>query len=41
MSGYKTGGTANEARDLMNKGDLTSILKGWSKYGSLFNNGKK
>lgn len=40
MSGYKTGGAAQEARDLMNKGDLTSILKGWGKYGSLFN-GKK
>jgi flagellar hook protein FlgE len=41
MSGYKSGGTANEARDLMQKGDLTSLLKGWGKYGSLFNNGKK
>jgi flagellar hook protein FlgE len=40
MSGYKTGGTAQEARDLMQKGDLTSLLKGWGKYGNLFN-GKK
>jgi flagellar hook protein FlgE len=40
MSGYKTGGTAQEARDLLNKGDLTSLLKGWGKYGGLFN-GKK
>lgn len=38
MSGYKTGGSAQEARDLMQKGDLTSILKGWGKYGKLFNN---
>lgn len=37
MSGYKTGGTAKEARDLLNKGDLTSLLKGWGKYGGLFN----
>lgn len=37
MSGYKTGGAAGEARDLMNKGDLTSLLKGWGKYGKLFN----
>lgn len=40
-SGYKTGGTAQEARELMQKGDLTSLLKGWGKYGSLFNGGKK
>ena len=40
MSGYKTGGSAQEARDLINKGDLTSLLKGWGKYGGLFN-GKK
>ncbi len=37
MSGYKTGGNAQEARDLLKKGDLTSLLKGWNKYGSLFN----
>lgn len=37
MSGYKTGGNAQEARDLLKKGDLTSLLKGWGKYGSLFN----
>jgi len=40
MSGYKTGGTAQEARNLIQQGDLTSLLKGWGKYGSLFN-GKK
>lgn len=40
MSGYKTGGNAQEARDLINKGDLTTLLKGWGKYGNLFN-GKK
>jgi hypothetical protein len=37
MSGYKTGGAAQEARGLIQKGDLTSLLKGWNKYGSLFN----
>lgn len=37
MSGYKTGGSAQEAKDLINKGDLTTLLKGWGKYGSLFN----
>lgn len=41
MSGYKTGGNAKEARDLINNGNLTALLKGWNKYGSLFNGGKK
>ncbi len=40
MSGYKTGGNAQEARKLIDSGDLTSLLKGWGKYGGLFN-GKK
>lgn len=41
MSGYKTGGNAQEARDLIKKGDLTNLLKGWNKYGNLFNQSKK
>lgn len=40
MSGYKTGGSAKEARDLIQSGNLTGLLKQWGKYGSLFN-GKK
>ncbi len=37
-SGYSSGNkNAQEARDLINNGNLTSLLKGWSKYGSLFN----
>lgn len=40
MSGYKTGGgRAQEARNLIQKNDLTGLLKGWGTYGSLF--GKK
>lgn len=35
-SGYKTGGTAKEAADLIRSGNLTGLLKGWSKYGSVF-----
>jgi hypothetical protein len=38
MSGYKTGGAAKEARDLLQSGNLTALLKGWGKYGSLFKN---
>jgi hypothetical protein len=39
-SGYKSGGnTAKEAQDLIKKGDLTTLLKGWGKYGQVF--GKK
>lgn len=37
VSGYKTGGSAQEARDLLKKGDLTSVLKGWGTYGKFFN----
>lgn len=37
-SGYKSGGsTADEARGLIQSGNLTGLLKGWSKYGNLFN----
>ncbi len=39
-SGYKQGGVRDEARDLINQGNLTGLLKGWSKYGSVFQ-GKK
>lgn len=36
-SGYKSsGGNAQEARDMINQGKLTDLLKGWNKYGSLF-----
>lgn len=41
MSGYKSGGAAQEARDLLSKGDVTSLLKGWGKYGSLLGGNKK
>lgn len=37
MSGYKTSGNAKEARDLIQSGNLTGLLKGWGKYGNLFN----
>lgn len=36
MSGYKQGGKSKEARDLIESGNLTGLLKGWGKYGSLF-----
>jgi hypothetical protein len=35
-NGYKQGGASKEARDLINSGNLTGLLKGWGKYGSLF-----
>lgn len=35
-SGYKSGNTADEARNLLNNGDLKGLLKNWGKYGSLF-----
>lgn len=41
MSGYKKGGAAEEARNLINDGNITGLLKNWGKYGSLFNGGKK
>jgi hypothetical protein len=36
MSGYKRGGVADEARDLINNNNLTGLLKNWGKYGSVF-----
>lgn len=36
-SGYKQGGAAKEARELINNGNLSSLLKNWGKYGGLFN----
>lgn len=36
MSGYKTGGSAKEAREMIQSGNLTGLLKGWNKYGNLF-----
>lgn len=36
-SGYKTSGTAKEAGDLINSGNLTGLLKNWGKFGSVFN----
>lgn len=36
-NGYKSTGKASDARDLINKGDLKSLLGNWGKYGSLFN----
>lgn len=36
-SGYRTGGAAKEASDLINSGNLTGLLKNWGKYGGLFN----
>lgn len=36
-SGYDRGGnTAQEARSMIDSGNLTGLLKGWGKYGSLF-----
>lgn len=40
MSGYKTGGVGKEARDLIDSGNLTGLLKNWGKYGGLFQNKK-
>lgn len=36
MSGYKASGSNKEASDLIKKGDLSSIFKGWSKLGKSF-----
>lgn len=36
MSGYKRGGVADEARGLINDGNLAGLLKNWGKYGSVF-----
>lgn len=35
-SGYRGNENAQEARDLINSGNLTGLLKNWGKYGSLF-----
>lgn len=35
--GYAQSGARKEAADLINKGDLTSVLKNWGKFGSVFN----
>lgn len=35
-SGYKTGGAAKEARDMIDSRNLTGLLKNWGKYGSVF-----
>lgn len=40
MSGYKTGGNSAEARKLIDNGDLTTLLKGWGKFGGVFNGRK-
>lgn len=37
MSGYKSGKGAEEARGLIQSGNLTGLLKNWGKYGNLFN----
>ncbi len=36
MSGYKSSGNAQEARALIQNGNLTGLLKNWGKYGNLF-----
>lgn len=38
MSGYKSGGTAREAADLLNQGagGINQLLKNWGKFGSVF-----
>ncbi len=41
MSGYKTGGNAKEARELLDQGNTSALLKNWSKYGSLFGGNRK
>lgn len=40
MSGYRTGGAAKEAQDLINSGNTKGILKNWSRYSGLFTNKK-
>lgn len=40
-SGYRAGGnSANEARNMIQDGNLTGLLKNWGKYGGLFGNKK-
>lgn len=36
MSGYRNNDSSKEARDLINSGNLTGLLKNWNKYGNLF-----
>lgn len=37
MNGYKSGSnSAREAKDLLNSGNLTGLMKQWGKYGKLF-----
>lgn len=36
-SGYKSGGVAKEAQDLLDNGNLSALLKGWGKYSKVFN----
>ncbi len=38
MSGYTKGGSADEARKLLNNGDIKGILKNWGRLGSAFGN---
>lgn len=40
-SGYKTGGVAKEARDLIDSRNLTGLLKNWGRLGGVFNGNKK
>lgn len=40
VSGYKTGGKSQEARDLIQNGNLTGLLKNWGTYGGLFQSKK-
>lgn len=35
-SGYKQGGVAAEAKQMLDSGNLMGVLKGWGKYGSAF-----
>jgi hypothetical protein len=37
-AGYSTGGTAKEAKDLLNKGDIAGIFKNWTKFRGTFGN---
>lgn len=42
ISGYKSGnGASKEARELLNQGNTSALLKGWSKYGSFFGGNRK
>lgn len=41
MSGYKAGGAAQEASDLLKNNDIKGLIQGWGKYGSFLGGGKK